>query len=96
MGDRFTIWQAAACAAALPLGSALMQAIDPRAQYTQADYLLHRIGDVLCGKHVPYPWENVTEQPVANFGSMPIADMKRWHEEKFAPVPKPYEGRCDD
>lgn len=84
MGQDFSIWQAAACAARLPLGSSLMAAIDPKAQYTQSDFLIHRIGDILAGKHIPYPWENETERPVADFGSMPIDDFKRWHEERFA------------
>ena len=95
MGTDFSIWQAAACAAALPLGSTLMQAIEPKAMYTLSDFLMHRIGDILCGKHIPYPWEeNETEKPVADFGKMDIDDFKAWHAERFEnePVSKPYEG----
>ena len=87
MGHDFTIWQAAACAAALPLGSSLMQAIDPRAQYTLTDYLLHRISEQLAGQHIPYPWENA-DKPLADFGSMPIEDFKKWHAEKFKEQPE--------
>lgn len=83
MGQDFTIWQAAACAAALPLGSALMAAADPKAQYTLTQYLLHRISEQLAGQHIPYPWESADE-PVADFGAMDIDDFKRWHELKFS------------
>lgn len=83
MGVDFTIWQAAACAVRLPLGSSLMAALDPRAQYTLTDYLLHRLGDMLAGKHLPYPWELETEKPVADFGTMPLEDFKRWHAAAF-------------
>ena len=83
MGTDFSVWQAAACAVRLPLGSSLMAAIDPKAQYTITDYLLHRLGDMLAGKHIPFPWETPADVPVADFGTMPINEFKRWHAEHF-------------
>ena len=78
MGHDFTIWQAAACAACLPLGSALLAAIDPKLQYTTADYLVHRLGDLLAHQHIPYPWEQQSRQQIASFGSMPIDELDKY------------------
>lgn len=83
MGKDFSIWHAAACVACLPLGSRLMQAIDPKAQYSQSDYLLHRLGDFMAQQHIPYPWE-MKDKKVADFGTMEIESFKRWHASKFA------------
>lgn len=83
MGADFSVWQAAACAVRLPLGSSLMAALDPKASYTQSDYLMHRIGDILAQKHIPYPWESTADVPVADFGTMPIDDFRAWHDEHF-------------
>ena len=83
LGRDFSMWQAAACAACLPLGSALLAALDPKAGYSQSDFLLHRISDLIAREHIPYPWEKQGAEPVADFGTMGIDDFKRWHTEHF-------------
>lgn len=77
VGADFSIWQAAACVACLPMGSSLLQAIDPKLQYTTTDFLLHRIGDLLAREHIPFPWEK-GEQAIADFRVMDKDAFDAW------------------
>lgn len=76
-----SLWQVAACVVDLPLGSALMSAIDPRAQYTTTEYLLHRLLDVAVGKHIPFPWEK-TEEKIGEFEAVERDEFDEWYRSR--------------
>ena len=83
MGEEFSIWQAAACVCCLPMGSSLLAATDPKLQYSMTDYLLHRVSDLLAGKHLPYPWEAETRRAIADFGSLSVDEFMEWRNREW-------------
>lgn len=83
MGEELSVWQVAACVRCLPLGSATLSKVDPRAQYTMTEYLLHRIGDVTARQHLAYPWEKSTEA-IADFGAVDRDEFDAWYASRQA------------
>lgn len=80
MGRDFTALHAAACLSCLPLGSALLARLDPRAQWTVTDYMLHGILTALTGKEIPYPWSK-KETGIEGVGAgMPVDEFREWYE----------------
>ena len=88
MGKEHSVWQVAACVCCLPLGSALLAAVDPRNCYSVTDYLLHRIGDLLAHEHIPFPWE-AGDQPIADFGSATVEEYELWRKTEWRDIDGP-------
>jgi len=72
MGREYSPFHAAACICNLPLGSALMSAIDERASWTITDYKLHQIINMLSTKKVPYPWESSQDKKHGESDKLPL------------------------
>lgn len=83
MGAVFSVSHAAACAANLPLGSAVLARIDRRYSWTNADYRLFDILCVLSGRQLPYPWDDEKEGMLPDFGSLPVEQMQEWLDSDF-------------
>lgn len=65
----------------LPMGSALMAAIDERATYSRCEYMLHAIMCGLVGKAIPYPWERKGGMDGIDTEAVPLEEFREWYEQ---------------
>lgn len=79
MGRTFSAFHAAACLACMPRGS-LLAKIDQRTEWTITDVLLHNVVDVLCGKHIPFPWEDKPrDDNLPDLEALPLDEFAAWY-----------------
>lgn len=81
MGEDFSAFHAGACLSNLPLGSALMGALEPACRWTQTEYLLHGLLCFMAGKEIPLPWEKEKHgiEGVAT-ESVTLDEFREWYE----------------
>lgn len=76
MGRCFGAFHAAACLSCMPPG-ALLAKIDQRTSWSLTDVLLHSVVDILCGKHIPFPWEK--EDDGLGVEAIDVDDFDEWY-----------------
>lgn len=80
MGAEFSAYHAADCLACLPHGSAFREAVDPSTVWTDAEYFLHGIVQMLAGKEIPYPWEkSKTGIDGVDTEAVPLDEFYDWY-----------------
>lgn len=81
IGEDFGAFHAAACLSCLPPGSALLREIDGRFAWTNGDFLLHGIAQMLAGKEIPYPWDNKKNVGIEGIDTegLPLDEFQDWY-----------------
>ena len=81
MGEEFSAFHAGACLSNLPLGSALLGALEPGCRWTQQDYLLHGLMCMQAGKVIPFPWERSKGGiDGVDTEAVPLDEFREWYE----------------
>lgn len=79
MGQDFTVWHAAACAACLPLGSATLARIDRRLQWTAGEVLLCAIRNLFAAESVQLDGFDNGSDGLPEFGELPRDEFMEWY-----------------